>query len=259
MENTTDIPKRVLILAGMHRSGTSLVSHYLEKCGLNMGEKLVPADVGNVLGYFEDQDFLNFHKAALIKNGIGTFLPEKSSLPIRVEGIERERAMEILRARKHLNQWGWKEPRTTLFLDFWFEIVENARFLFLIRHPLGVADSLLRRGTDANILRKPILGLKAWRIYNEEVLRFTRLHPDVSLVYEIDDLIRQPEKFRLIIEKKFQIKLNAAQFEEVFSKNNFNLHYSPKVWRLQVLRIIEFLQCMRLYEKLQALHEYSLQ
>ncbi len=252
MNDKNDIFNRVLIVAGMGRSGTSLVSHYLEKSGLNMGDKFISPDVGNVLGYFEDEDFLNFHKAVLSKNGISTFHTEKSNLPIRVDCIDRERALEMVRSRKKLEQWGWKEPRTTLFLDFWFEIVENARFLFLFRHPLGVADSLIRRGTDPDILRKPIIGLRAWRIYNEEVLRFARMHPDVSLIYKINDLIREPEKLSTNLEKKFQIKLNVTQFEQVFSEKHFHSNYSHQVWHLRTLHFVEFLRCMRLYKKLQA-------
>lgn len=258
MKTTTEIPKRVLIVAGMCRSGTSLVSHYLKRCGLNMGEKLLPSDAGNELGYFEDEDFLNFHKAVLSKNGIHTFHTDKANLPIRVERADRDRALEMIRGRKNLGQWGWKEPRTTLFLDFWFEIVENARFLFLLRHPLGVADSLLRRGTDPDILRKPILGLKAWRIYNEEILRFVKMHPEVSLVYKIDDLICEPEKICVKLEKQFQIKLNVASFEQVFSEEHFHLHYSHHVWLMSTLHFVEVLRCMRLYQKLQAVSKNAI-
>jgi hypothetical protein len=36
-----------LIILGMHRSGTSLFASWLDKCGINMGDKMLGAGVGN--------------------------------------------------------------------------------------------------------------------------------------------------------------------------------------------------------------------
>jgi hypothetical protein len=41
--------------------------------------------------------------------------------------------------------WGWKEPRATLFLDFWRATLPDLKFLALYRHYAQVVDSLLRR------------------------------------------------------------------------------------------------------------------
>jgi len=51
-----------LIIAGMHRSGTSLISQWLNRCGLNLGENMIGASSGNVEGHFEDIDFIAFTK-----------------------------------------------------------------------------------------------------------------------------------------------------------------------------------------------------
>ena len=53
---------KILIIVGMHRSGTSLITQWLYRCGLSIGNKLAPADIGNVEGYFEDSDFLKLHE-----------------------------------------------------------------------------------------------------------------------------------------------------------------------------------------------------
>ena len=51
--------------------------------------------------------------------------------------------------------WGWKDPRTTLLLDFWDEILEERAFYVLLyRLPWEVADSMQRLGADV-FLRHP--------------------------------------------------------------------------------------------------------
>ena len=53
--------KEFIVIGGMHRSGTSLISSYLEQSGLDLGDKLFPPDKGNPRGYFEDMDMVHFH------------------------------------------------------------------------------------------------------------------------------------------------------------------------------------------------------
>ncbi|XHR95888.1 hypothetical protein ACFJIV_04105 [Mucilaginibacter sp. UC70_90] len=64
--------KRVLIITGMHRSGTSLITQWLSKCGLQTGEKLVPGGYGNVEGHFEDIEFLKMHEEILAGHNLPT-------------------------------------------------------------------------------------------------------------------------------------------------------------------------------------------
>ena len=41
--------------------------------------------------------------------------------------------------------WGWKEPRTTLFVPFWLQIFPDALIVEIVRHPLAVAMSIRQR------------------------------------------------------------------------------------------------------------------
>lgn len=66
-----------------------------------------------------------------------------------------EEARELLAVRVRSGvAWGWKEPRTTLFLDFWQERLPDARHLFVFQRPWEVVDSLFRRGDDT-FVRNP--------------------------------------------------------------------------------------------------------
>ncbi|MEL7418373.1 MAG: hypothetical protein AAGK10_07335 [Cyanobacteria bacterium J06555_3] len=46
----------VIIITGMHRSGTSLTASLLQSAGVYLGDRLMSADSGNAKGYFEDWD-----------------------------------------------------------------------------------------------------------------------------------------------------------------------------------------------------------
>jgi len=55
----------ILVIAGMHRSGTSLLAALASEAGFDMGARLLAAGPGNPGGHFEDLDFLELHDAAL--------------------------------------------------------------------------------------------------------------------------------------------------------------------------------------------------
>lgn len=178
-----------LIITGMHRSGTSSIAGYLRACGLDLGHDLLRADEGNPLGYFEDREILEFHRRMLGRAGLDAMTIHPRSLPLTLDATMRVEAARILASKDHGPQWGWKEPRTALFLDLWSELIPEAIFLFLFRDPEAVLDSLLRRGTDPQVTRWPARGLRAWRAYNQELVRFARSGRATTIWHEIDDLV----------------------------------------------------------------------
>lgn len=54
-----------VIVAGMHRSGTSLVASMISSLGIDLGEHQLTADRNNRRGYFEDVDFLALNRRML--------------------------------------------------------------------------------------------------------------------------------------------------------------------------------------------------
>jgi hypothetical protein len=135
---------KVLIIWGMHRSGTSLLASWLHACGLDLGSELLGKGVGNERGHFEDMDFLNLHEKCLKANGIGCGgLLKTGPLQLSDELLEEMRALVARKCQRA--QWGWKEPRTCLFVDEYFKLLPQARHLVVYRHYELVIDSLVRR------------------------------------------------------------------------------------------------------------------
>ena len=136
----------------MHRSGTSLITNWLFHCGLQVGERLVGAAEGNKEGHYEDVEFLQLHEEILAANGY----PQTGLIhhkPIHISEYQLEKLKAILKVKEHhFDQWGWKEPRTCLFLEVYRKLIPGAKYLVIVRDYAAVVSSLLKR--DFNILDK---------------------------------------------------------------------------------------------------------
>jgi len=144
----------VLIIAGMHRSGTSFTADWLQTCGLNIGQRLLYGTPGEK-AHYEDKDFVELHKAILAEHQVGHLLPHPVNLTVSAHFQDHAQALAI-EGRGHPN-WGWKDPRTTLFLPFWRSVLPSARYLMVFRRYDEVVDSLHRRNEKVAPLRVPLI------------------------------------------------------------------------------------------------------
>jgi hypothetical protein len=137
------VKNKILIITGMHRSGTSVVSEWLHACGLPLGDELLEADAGHENGYFEDIDFLNAHRAILK----GRRLADTgfTATPLKpLSYSESDRLKDIISYKNGFNrQWGWKDPRTCLFLDTYHQLIPDAFYFVVIRGYQSVVSSMI--------------------------------------------------------------------------------------------------------------------
>lgn len=175
----------------MHRSGTSLLAGMCQEAGVRIGDRLLGAYRGNEAGHFEDLDFVEWHQLVLRANGLAPegFVAEATpQVPAALEG----KAEALVAARREPGGiWGWKDPRTTLHLEFWRRVVPEARFLFVVRRPWEVVDSLFRRGDEA-FRSNPPFAIQVWLHYNRLIRDFVVKHPEQSLVRDLTQVSRDP-------------------------------------------------------------------
>ena len=217
-------PSQTLIVTGMHRSGTSLVANYLSQCGCVMGGNLLPGSKHNRKGYYEDIQFLSFHEG-ILRNSVSSWhdVPFRGVLPITEH--DKEAAKLLLEKRKHLILWGWKDPRTVLFLDFWAQLCPNAGFVFLYREPAQVLTSLLKRGDNRLHLYfmnriKLFRYLKSLRLYisyNSRILDFINKHAHRCILLSLADVVAGNIQLLDAIREKLRITgFNQKPLEVVF-------------------------------------------
>lgn len=203
-----------LIVCGMHRSGTSLTASVLAGAGLHLGDDLLPASAGNQRGHYEDLGILSFHRNVLIANGLlseGYTTRSDLAIPAR---LRESVAAHVAARRQATAAWGWKEPRTTLFLDVWREMLPEARFLLVFRRPWEVVDSLLRRN-EATFHWNPAFAIEVWLHYNRCLLDFAERHPGETLVCELTQIAASPDTLVEAIRARFGLGLAgpAASYE----------------------------------------------
>ena len=128
-----------VVVLGMHRSGTSLVSSVLNSLGVNMGQNgFLEADEGNPHGYWEDSEFLDVNKRILkLANGSWRNPPPVDDLKEMRKHPELSSVCRQLIANR-VGKWGWKDPRTCLTIPIWWKFLDaNDTKIVVVRRDKG--------------------------------------------------------------------------------------------------------------------------
>ena len=153
LKNTKTSP---VLLAGMHRSGTSMVSEILKKSGMELGRNI---DTNNESIFFQR---INIWMMSLISSS-WDFPKSFSDINSNISDDIQLQLHDLLSSRSNSLYfgwksaiiknsfmdmkfpWGWKDPRNTFTAEIWKNIFPDMKIIYLIRHPIDIADSLLRR------------------------------------------------------------------------------------------------------------------
>ena len=164
-----------------------MVAHALSLCGLDLGpeDQLLAADAWNSDGYWENRKLVELDDWALERLG-GTW-----DMPPAVRATDELRTSFVAAAQQAVadvgfgEPWAWKDPRACLLADLWQQAFEDLRFVVVVRSPVEVVLSLLRRGaTSAQ------LPLSLWSTYYSELL--ARVPPADRVVVSYDAFLADP-------------------------------------------------------------------
>jgi hypothetical protein len=139
-----DLPVCVL---GMGRSGTSLTARVLNLLGVDLGPEsgFVPDSPQNSKGYWERRSILELNEALLVALG-----GDYANPPAFEPGWERRPELAPLQAHArrliaenfgNSDMWGFKDPRLSLTLPFWRQVVPDMRYVICVRNPMEVFSS----------------------------------------------------------------------------------------------------------------------
>jgi hypothetical protein len=241
---------KTLIVVGMHRSGTSLVTNWLSKCGLQVGESLLGDAPSNVEGHFEDFEFLHMHEEILTSNDLpSTGLIDNKEINISIYQLEKLKSIITIKDKLY-TQWGWKDPRTCLFLDTYRELIPAPKYLIITRDYQSVVNSLLKRDfseVDQRYVNRFFLNkaiwtffrrnrrkrniyhglathyLKVWINYNRHILKFLKEIPTGDYVVVNYSLLEKcDKKIFSLLTNTWGFFLEYFSFGEVFKENLLN-------------------------------------
>ena len=199
-------PDSLILVSGMHRSGTSAVAGSLQVLGCDLGDRLLEAQPDNPVGFFELQPVMDAHDEILRWLG-ATWDDPRSLDPLLLSRDQQQAARRLLvsAVRTELGSGGVavvKDPRAARLTSVWREVFEEleleARYLHVFRQPGAVARSLFARSgaTEA-------LAVRLWEVHNFEFESATRgatrslLDFDEFVVDPVDALERVGEQLNL--------------------------------------------------------------
>lgn len=210
--------RKVVVLLGMHRSGTSLAMSMLQSMGVSCGADLIPAAESNKAGFWEhaqivaEQEHLLARLQRIWHGPKGTHpFPEDwldSEAARRAESRLREIVSAELGAAPDI--WGFKDPRTSRLLPLWNRVFASLDiepiYILSTRHPNAVTTSLHKHNGMA-----ASRGELVWMMHNLDALRDAA--EKLALVVDYDSIIDQPEKqaARLAKELRRVVAVSAEQ------------------------------------------------
>lgn len=142
---------RISCIVGMHRSGTSLASRVANLLGADLGpeDNLMAAASDNPKGFWENENVRKLNEEILVRFGGRWDRP-----PALEPGWEHDERLDDIRSRalsllEDTPITGpvmtWKDPRGSLTLPLWQDLIDVEHALLCLRDPREVAGSLRRR------------------------------------------------------------------------------------------------------------------
>jgi hypothetical protein len=180
--------RRVLLVLGMHRSGTSALAGLLCQQGFQAPQNTDAGDAHNPTGYWEPQQIRAFHNSLLEGTQSSWEDPLLPVLPWHPQHLEPALADDFPAPDPQAVAL-IKDPRQCRLLPLWTAIFEKRPYqvtvVLAVRHPEAVAASLMSR--DQLPLDRALL---LWLSHTLEAERATRQLPRLVLSYE--QLLQDP-------------------------------------------------------------------
>ena len=146
-----------------------MVTRLLHCCGLELGpqSELMPPQADNPEGFWEHLGFVALNDELLSELGGAWDLPpgaDEDFTSARLDPL-RLKARLLIEKFDSASVWGWKDPRNSLTLPFWQQLLPRLKTIVVVRNPLEVAHSMRQRnGTSYSF------GLRLWEIYNRRLV-----------------------------------------------------------------------------------------
>jgi len=215
--------KTAICVAGMHRSGTSLVAKLLQSCGLHLGpEEEFDFDSNNGEKHWENIRFVALNEKILHRLGGSWDNPPElaSGWQERPEVLSLASPAEKLIAmfEQPGRLWGWKDPRNCLTIPFWRRLIPELRVVICVRNPLEVSRSMAaRRDWIA------IGPFQLWLTYYRELL--ASIPPERRLVTHYESYFQDAPAELCRVAKGINLEASSSAFRAAAEAVTNNLRH----------------------------------
>lgn len=182
--------KKYILVIGMHRSGTSLIAQILNECNVYFGENTLGKSSANPYGHMEDKRILNYNEKILEAGG-GSWdaPPTKEKISKNWHRVEKSIKQYIdSELGKNHNTIGIKDPRISLMIEEYSNLLKGCRIIYVKRDHAEVASSINFRN-KINI----IYGKKLSEYYNNQIASSLDKIDNKVLIIDYNDLRKNNE------------------------------------------------------------------
>lgn len=183
--------KKLVLVVGSGRSGTSAITRALQVLGVDLGDTLMPANPEfNRKGYFEDLEVFDFNNRLFEKIGSVWHDLNPVDLPCLARRELQDRCIDLLTRKLDKKEvFGLKDPQISRIIPFWSDVAHQIdvadHYVIALRHPLSVARSLSRY-TGFSIARC----FEIWYTFTLDALNASASGRRVVISYE--NILRSP-------------------------------------------------------------------
>ena len=172
-----------VIILGMHRTRTSLVSHICVELGVNMGDRMLGNHPSQPRGHWEDIEFYQLNELILQSCGGAWDKPPTVHAVEIMRDAYAKNAEELVAEKSRSKLWGWKDPRTCLTLPVYWPFLNDAKLIFTQRNRVATVRSLMARSGGNRQKWERVIG-----VY-EEGVNWAREHGVPQLTVDTDRLV----------------------------------------------------------------------
>ncbi|MFL2982935.1 MAG: hypothetical protein ACJZ12_00915 [Candidatus Neomarinimicrobiota bacterium] len=187
----------IIMILGMHRSGTSTLAGIMHMNNIVMGtyQNFWPRPLNqNPKGFYENYDFRKINDRLLNNSGydVKSYITDIPEIDYHKKLSKKMRILIKESNLVNIN-WGWKDPRTCLTAFHWEKTIdslnlrEKFKVVFMVRRASSVSRSLKKRNNLS--LEK---GLQLWKVYNERAIKFCMDTKSPIYFCSFEDLLENP-------------------------------------------------------------------
>lgn len=201
---------KAVVVAGMHRSGTSAIMGILQVLGVDIGDELGAPDEFNEKGYFENREF-ELYEHLPLRSVTGR---DAWSHPPGEEALNdalpqfADHLKSLISKYARSEVWGYKSARGLCFPEY-LKQIPNLHLIMNIRSPEAVAASLNRRNGIDNGHALYLWSLHYWRI-----MKFLSRNEIPYMIVNYDDLVDCTEVVMRRVSRFIGIEITAEQIAE---------------------------------------------
>ena len=178
-----------IIVLGMHRSGTSLVTRLINMMGAYFGPETSVGEItaDNPKGFWERPEVFKLNEAILAANGCSwhDLIRWNSEVTPAIPPPIMKTMQKIILGMDAFRPWVLKDPRLCLLLPVWRPCLEVHITVIVHRNPMEIALSLQKR--DGFALDK---GLVLWERYTQGIIAHSRELPKIFVQH--NQLLEHP-------------------------------------------------------------------